>query len=120
MEVDVARVTIRDDSIWLKHIEGDAQLKRRLERLSEEEVIDLEVDGIIGRWQRMRTGKDGRPTPGIRPIDTMRQVWSRMQTKRGTIVNIREVRTSDSYLAALAPLMSEWDSPEDEEAYRDL
>ena len=113
-------VAIKDDSIWLKHIEGDAKLVSRLQRLSEDDVIDLEVNGIVGRWQRMRTGRDGRPTLGIRPIDTMRQVWSAMQAERGKIVDIREVRTADSYLAALTPLMSEWDSPEDNEAYRDL
>lgn len=116
----MAKVTIKDNSIWLRHIEGDSRLVRRLDGLHPDEVIELEVNGVVGRWQRMRPGRDGRNTHGIKPIDTMRQVWARMQSERGKIVDIREVRTADSYLAALTPLMSEWNSPEDEEAYRDL
>lgn len=116
----MATVTITDNSIWLKHIEGDPKLTKRLRELAEEEVIDLEVGGVVGRWQRMRTGKDGRPTPGIKPIEGMQQVWARMLADRGRVVKIREVKTADSYLAALTPLMSEWDTQEDEEAYRDL
>jgi mRNA-degrading endonuclease toxin of MazEF toxin-antitoxin module len=112
----MAKVTIRDNSIWLRHIEGDNRLVRRLDGLGQDDVIELEVNGIVGRWQRMRPGKDGRDTPGIKPIDAMREVWARMQSQRGKIVDIREARTADSYLAALTPLMSEWDSPEDEEA----
>jgi hypothetical protein len=30
------------------------------------------------------------------------------------------VRTADAYLAALSETMTEWNSPEDEEAFRDL
>lgn len=116
----MGKVVIKDDSIWLKHIEGDLRLVTRLQRLHEHEVVELEVNGVVGRWQRMKAGKDGRPTQGIKPIDAMRKVWTQMQEERGKIVDIREVRTADSYLMALTPLMSEWDSPEDEEAFHDL
>ena len=116
----MATVEIRDNSIWLKHIEGDRNLRDRIDRLAAGEVIDLEVDGIVGKWQRMKVGNDGRPTPGIKPIAAMREIWKSMQNKRGRTVEVREVAVTDSYLAALRPLLSEWDSPEDEEAYRDL
>jgi hypothetical protein len=68
----------------------------------------------------MKVGKDGRITDGIEPIAEMREVWARLQRSRGRIVDIREVTTADSYLSSLTPLLSEWDSPEDEAAYRDL
>jgi hypothetical protein len=35
-------------------------------------------------------------------------------------VPVREVVAADSYLASLAPTLSEWDTAEDDEAYRDL
>ena len=115
----MGRVKISDNSIWLKHIEGDLGLVHRLERLKSGQTIDLEVDGVVGRWERMRDGRDGRPTPGIKPIDAMREVWTRLQADRGRVVEMREL-VGDSYLASLVPLLSEWDSPEDEEACRDL
>jgi hypothetical protein len=50
----------------------------------------------------------------------MKAVWKRFQSRRGEVVAVREVRTTDAYLAALSDTLSEWNSPEDEEAFRDL
>jgi hypothetical protein len=50
----------------------------------------------------------------------MKDIWKRFQARRGEIVTVRETRTADSYLAALQGTLSEWDSPEDNEAFRDL
>jgi hypothetical protein len=111
---------IVDDAIWITHIEGDTRLQARLRDLNPGEIVDLEVDGIVGKWQRMRDGRDGRPTYGIRPVAEMREVWSRLRLKSGRMVKVREVVAADSYLAALPALLGEWDSPEDEQAYRDL
>ena len=116
----MATVQVRDDAIWLKHIEGDADLRERIRSLDPGDVLDLEVDGVIGQWERMRDGKDGRPTFGIKPISTMREVWARLRGDTGRIVQVREVAKADSYLLALRPLLGEWDTPEDEMAYRDL
>lgn len=116
----MGKVEVRDDAIWLKHIEGDQHLHRKIMSLPPGGIIDLEIDGIVGRWERMKDGKDGRPTLGIKPIEAMRSVWARLRHQPGRVVDIREVMTADSYLAALTPLLSEWDSPEDEMAYRDL
>jgi hypothetical protein len=117
----MGKVRINDDAIWLKHIEGDAGLGNRIRSMRAGDLVDLEVNGIVGRWQRMRDGRDGRPTFGIRPVAEMREVWTRLRkTSTGELVSVREVMTADSYLAALRPLLSEWDSPEDELAYRDL
>jgi hypothetical protein len=109
-----------DDSIWVRNIEGDAALRERIKAMAPGQVIDLEVDGIVGRWERMRTGKDGRPTLGIKPIAEMRSVWARLRLHGPRIVPIRAVTTADAYLAAMTGVMSEWVSPEDEEAYGDL
>ena len=116
----MAKVRIADNSIWLKHIESDAALRERLRSLSAGETVELEVAGVVGRWERMRDGRDGRPTDGIKPIDSMKRVWTQMQRDRGKLVDVREVVSADAYLAAVGETLSEWMSPEDEAAYRDL
>jgi hypothetical protein len=116
----MASTQINDDAIWVKNIDAGPELKDRILALRPGEVIDLEVDGIVGRWERMRSGKDGRQTYGIKPIAEMREVWARLRQQGKKVVNIREVVLADSYLAALAQTLNEWDSPEDDEAYRDL
>lgn len=116
----MGKIKIADNSIWLKHIEGDMPLRDRLASLKPGDRVDLEVAGIVGRWERMRDGKDGRPTDGLRPIDSMRPIWTGLQRERGRVVDIRQVLSADSYLAAVGATLSEWESPEDEAAYRDL
>ena len=113
-------VAITDNSIWAKQIEGGKALKERILSLAPGETIDLEVDRIVGRWEKMRNGRDGRSTPGIKPIGPMKEIWKGFQSRRGEVVEVREVRTADAYLTALSETLSEWNSPEDEEAFRDL
>ena len=113
-------VKISDDVLWAKQIEGDNALRARIVELPAGETIDLEVDGIVGPWEKAKTGKDGRPTPAIKPVGPMREIWKRFQARRGEFIAIRETRTADSYLKALSGTLSEWNSPEDEEAFRDL
>lgn len=116
----MGKVKIADNSIWLKHIEQDVSLRERLSALKPGELVDLEVAGVVGRWEKMKTGKDGRPTEAIKPIESMKDVWTRMQRERGRVVEVRQVLSADSYLAALGATLDEWNSLEDEEAFRDL
>jgi hypothetical protein len=113
-------VKIVDDILWAKQIEGDSYLQDRIINLPAGTTIDLEVDGIVGHWEKAKVGKDGRPTTAIKPVGPMREIWKRLQARRGEIVGIRETRTADSYLKALSGTLSEWNSPEDDEAFRDL
>src|SRR5688500_18856836 len=116
----MAQVKLNSDAIWVRSIEGDKQLKEMIRGLSPGDTIDLEVDGVVGTWEKMRDGRDGRPTQGIRPIGSMRETWRSWQKERGRILHLRRPTPSDSYLRMLRPYLSEWDSPEDEEAFRDL
>jgi hypothetical protein len=116
----MAFITINDDAIWARNVDGDPALGDRIRSLAPGEVIDLEVAGIVGKWERMRTGRDGRPTYGVKPIGDMRAVWARLRREGKRTVPVREVVLADSYLAALSPVLSEWDSAEDEAAYGDL
>jgi hypothetical protein len=113
-------VKIRDDTLWAAHIEGDPALQRRILNLMAGTPIELEVDGIVGLWEKARDGRDGRPTAAVKPVGPMRDIWKRFQKRRGEIVAVRETNTADSYLAALHTTLSEWDSAEDNEAFRDL
>jgi hypothetical protein len=104
----------------LKHVHAP-NLALKLNALRPEEEVSLEADGVVGRWQRMKTGKDGREVRAIRPVGSMKSVWNEWfkNRKREHIV-IREVALADDYLAASSALFSEWASDEDEEAFRDL
>jgi len=113
-------VKIRDDLLWAKQIEGDKELRERILNLPAGATIDLEVDGIVGHWEKAKTGKDGRATEAVKPVGPMREIWKRFQARRGEIVRVTATRTADSYLKALSETMSEWNSPEDDEAFRDL
>ncbi|MGD0333385.1 MAG: hypothetical protein ABSA90_09020 [Xanthobacteraceae bacterium] len=116
----MAYAEIQDDAMWAKQIEGGKALKDRIISLAPGDVIELEVDGIVGKWEKMRDGRDGRPTMGIKPIGPMKEIWKTFQRRRGEVVEVREVRTADAYLEALSNTLSEWNSPADEEAFRDL
>lgn len=114
-------VEIRDNNLWVKHIHGGARLRDRILSLKPGELIELEVAGVVGAWEKARLGKDGRAQDAIKPVGNMKKVWDRFQSRRGEIVEIREVRTADTYLSAVSDLLAdEWTSPEDEEAFRDL
>lgn len=113
-------VRLTDQVIWFKHIEGETLLER-LTALQAEEEIYLEIGGVVGRWQRMSNGSDGRPTNGLKPSGVMRDVWSEWySSKRGDTLTVREVSQDGRNGASVASLFPEWASAEDEAAFRDL
>ena len=116
----MAQVRLNGDAIWLRGIEGDKDLREAIRALSPGDTIDLEIAGVVGTWEKMRDGRDGRPTQAIRPVGSMRETWRSMQAKRGQILQVRRAPAAMSELMALRHLLEEWDTPEDDEAYRDL
>lgn len=47
------------------------------------------VDGVRGQWCKMRDGKDGRSTPGLRPVGRAQSFWqSLFESRRGDSVSI--------------------------------
>jgi len=116
----VARVRIEDVAIWFKHVR-EPRLRERLAGLKDDEAIFLETNGVVGRWRRMRQGKNPKPTEAIKPDGRMTEIWGEwFRNSKGMPVQVREVTLADDYLAEGSILFSEWDSPEDEEAFRDL
>lgn len=116
----VTKVPVEDVAIWFKHIQ-DRRLRERLDALSENDMIFLEVGGVVGRWRRMRQGKNPRPTDAIKPDGSMKDIWQQwFKTRKGEPIEIREVTLADDYLREGSLLFPEWNTPEDEEAFRDL
>jgi hypothetical protein len=114
------RIRIEDHSIWFKHVDSREVLER-LAALEPEAEVTVELDGVTGRWQRMKRGADGRPTDGIKPVGEMKAIWNDwFRNRKGDKVTMRLLTTSDDFVAGIAPLFSEWASAEDDEAFRDL
>ena len=111
---------IRDNAIWAKHLTG--RLHDRVMNMEAGAFIELEIDGIVGRWQKMRIGKDGRPTQGLKPVGAMGEIWKTrfFPGRKHEFVTIREARTAETYLEGMTSVLDEWNSTADEEAYRDL
>ena len=96
--------------------------------------IGLLIEGVPVCFAKMRDGRDGRATPGLRPADaTSKSFWDRMQERRGETVRIDLYREDGSdggtsggpgsggpSLGDLAALLGEWDSAEDSAAYDGL
>lgn len=85
----MARAVVSDFVIWAKHIHGDSKLAARLAALRAGEMVELQVEGVTGAWRKMEDGRDGRPTPGIRPIGRMQAFWRELYASRkGDVVSL--------------------------------
>lgn len=81
------QVEVRDHVLWVRHIAGGAELKTWLEQIPAGASIRLIVDGVAGDWRKMDDGKDGRPTPGFKPVtEPGRSRWYDLQDRRGALV----------------------------------
>jgi hypothetical protein len=116
----MATVLNNDDAIWLKHVNADINAVALLKQIPAGTAICIEVEGVKGNWVRMADGKDGRPTLGLKPVGKTLEFWKSMKSRRGEYLDFKIVDPRDTYLADMQATLSEWESPEDEEAFRDL
>jgi len=113
-------VRIEDHVLWFKQVLS-RDLRERLAKLATDEEIALAAEGVVGKWKRMRPYPDGTATEGIKPVGGMKRIWNGWYAERkGSLLQVSEVTLADDYLSAGSALFSEWLSPEDEEAFRDL
>lgn len=75
----------KDSVLWFKHLPV-GPLRTRLEALSPGEQVTLLLDGQPSQWQRMATGRDGRPTNGAKPLGPAKERWN--GTPRGSWVAV--------------------------------
>ena len=120
----MASMTIRDDSLWAKHVH-DETIRDRIVALKADETIRLVVDGEIIAFRKMRNGVDGRQTPGLRADEDDlrgRAVWAKLQQRRGEVVTVTtdDPPPVDPYLAYLDDFLWEWRTPEDAAAFDGL
>ncbi len=114
---------IRDNALWVKNIEGDPEIVRRILALPQNAAITLLIEEKPVLFRKMRDGADGRPTNGLRPDPAFKLFWDGMQNRRGERVTVRlnsVAPPADPYLASVSTILSEWDSPEDAKAYDGL
>lgn len=110
-------ITVRDDAIWARHVE-DPEVRDRIRTLPENQPLQLLVEGTLVRFVKMRDGKDGRPTDGLRPADEeAHRFWRAMQARRGERIRVALPEASGTLLTSIGALLSEWDSEEDAIAY---
>lgn len=114
-------VEISDDVLRLKQLKNLPDLYEAALRLPAGETVTLKVDGIVGQWARMRPGRDGRPTLGLKPVGAKAEVWARCQSRRGERVSLCWPDAEDDPLLKLADAtFDEWRSAEDEAVYGEL
>lgn len=84
-------IEVRDVVLWPQHIHGAPDLKKQLMDLKAEEIVRLRIDGKLTMWSRMKDGKDGRPTHGLKPCDQgTREFWDALyRGRRGELVDIK-------------------------------
>jgi hypothetical protein len=87
----MAEVQVRDYALWIGHIHGDDDLKRRLAHMEAGETVWLSVAGKVGRWLKMADGADGRPTPGLKPGPEVQEMWrGPYRERRGELVALAD------------------------------
>ena len=71
-------LTKRDThTIWSSHL--PAVMAARIDRLRQNEKIELIINGTRTTWYRMRNGSDGRETKGIRVgPGRSKEIWERI------------------------------------------
>ena len=82
-------IEVRDFVLWPKHIHGTGNLKEALLALEAGEIVELVVNGYRGHWEKMADGKDGRPTPGLKPIGMAKKEWHGLKDRWGDLVEIK-------------------------------
>lgn len=75
-------VEVTDVCIWTKQI-SDTALSDKLQNLQQGNIVVLEIEGVVGYWEKMKDGKDGRATNGFKPFDdTTNTHWQNIYTER--------------------------------------
>ena len=71
----MSTIEVRDAVIWPKHLRDNQALREELLALTADDTIQLVVDGVLGTWAKMSDGRNGLPTPGLKPTGAARDHW---------------------------------------------
>jgi hypothetical protein len=109
-----------DDAIWLKTVTADQMTVSYLRQLPAGSRIRLAIEGTPGEWEKMADGRDGRPTLGLKPVGRTREYWKGLKHRRGKLLDFKVLDPRDALISDIEASLTEWDSKEDEAAFRDL
>ena len=70
----MVKAKLSDQCLWIAHVE-DGSVRQALASLHPGATVSLLVDGEPIAFQRMATGKDGRPTSGFNPVGKGEAIW---------------------------------------------
>lgn len=83
-----ALVEVRDHALWINHVRPAGPLTDMLKSIEPGADVSLKVNGQVGLWRKMATGRDGRPTHGFKPLGGAQAAWHELQNSRGLKVTI--------------------------------
>jgi hypothetical protein len=92
----VGQVEVRDNCIWVAHIQNDPTLREAILALEAGSLIKLTVDGRVGDWVKLGNGAGGVPTNGVRPVGLTKKLWEEIYAgRRGELIAISAVANSN-------------------------
>ncbi len=86
---------IRDNNIWIKQIYEGESLQNYLSNIKQNTIVNLEIDGVSCKWAKMRDGRNGIKTRGIRPVGKSKDLWVKLQERRGELVTIKLIKKKE-------------------------
>ena len=101
----MGRVRVGGDLIFLGQIEDDQPLRDRLKRLKPGDIVDLEIGGVRGRWERIAGNS-------IKPVGGMLNAWVGMWAEPGGAVEIRVAEPNSGNPTTFGLRLVLWDTPE--------
>ncbi|MFQ5636332.1 MAG: hypothetical protein ACE5G3_13510 [Gammaproteobacteria bacterium] len=83
-------VEARDYALWVDHIHGNRALQDRIRAMEPGELIELEVDGFRGRWEKLPPGGPHAGLQKIKASGEAQRRWHALRDeRRGGIASIR-------------------------------
>ena len=98
-------VEVRALQIWGNHIHGNIPLRYRIFRMQPGELIELEVEGHSGHWEKMEANQTtGELTQGLKPLGKARRHWHNLCRERlGDLVQISPAQPRQPVLSLPEP-----------------
>ena len=82
-------IEIRENNLWIKHIYKGESLKNYLLNIKQNTIVNMEIDGLTCKWAKMKDGRDGRKTSGIKLVGKSKSFRLKLQKRRGELVTIK-------------------------------
>jgi hypothetical protein len=85
-------VRITDVMIWAKQIEGDDELVALINCMEPHLLIELEINGFKGFWQKTNQNPEHQTGHALKPRDCVKQYWKILRSQGQKTAEIRQVK----------------------------